>query len=42
MKLKLLFIAMDLLALLIYPILFVYDALRRFSKPKHSIPLANL
>lgn len=41
MKLKLLFIAMDLLALLIFPILFVYGTLRQFSKSKESIALAN-
>jgi hypothetical protein len=42
MKLNLLFIVMDLLTLLAYPIVFVHGKLRKFSKPKESIPLANL
>ena len=42
MKLNLLFIAMDLLILLAYPIVFVHGKLRQFSKPKESITLANL
>jgi len=40
MKLHLLFIVMDLLTLLAYPIVFVHGKLREFSK--ESIPLANL
>jgi hypothetical protein len=42
MKLNLLFIVMDLLTLLAYPIVFVYGKLGQFSKSKESIPLANL
>jgi len=42
MKLNLLFIVMDLLTLLAYPIVFVHGKLRQFSKPKESIPLANI
>lgn len=42
MKLSLLFIVMDLLTLLAYPIVFVHGKLRQFSKSKESIPLANL
>jgi hypothetical protein len=42
MKLNLLFIVMDLLTLLAYPIVFVYGKLRQFSKSKESITLANL
>ena len=42
MKLTLLFIAMDLLTLLVYPIVFVDDRLRQFSRPKVSITLADL
>jgi len=38
MKLNLLFIVMDLLTLLAYPIVFV----RQFSKSKESLTLANL
>ena len=41
MKLNLLLIVMDLLILLAYPILFLHGILRRFSKPKESIRLAN-
>lgn len=41
MKLKLLFIVMDLFALLAYPIIFVYGKLRQFSKSKESLTLAN-
>jgi hypothetical protein len=40
MKLNLLFLAMDLLTLLAYPILFVYGKLHQISKSKESI-LAN-
>jgi NADH:ubiquinone oxidoreductase subunit 3 (subunit A) len=42
MKLKLLFIVMDLLTILAYPIVFVYGKLRRFSKLKESVALDNL
>lgn len=42
MRLNLLFIAMDLLTLLAYPIVFVYDKLRQFSKSKEGISLSNL
>jgi hypothetical protein len=41
-KLNLLFIIMDLLTLLAYPIVFAHGKLRQFSKSKESIPLANL
>jgi len=42
MKLNLLFIVMDLLTLLAYPIVFVHGKLRQFSKSKESLTLANL
>ena len=42
MKLNLLFIIMDLLTLLAYPIVFVHGQLRQFSKSKERIALANL
>jgi hypothetical protein len=42
MKLSLLFIVMDLLTLLAYPIVFVHGKLRQFSKSKESIPGPNL
>jgi NADH:ubiquinone oxidoreductase subunit 3 (subunit A) len=42
MKLKLLFIVMDLLTLLAYPIVYAYGKLRPFTNSKESIPLANL
>jgi NADH:ubiquinone oxidoreductase subunit 3 (subunit A) len=42
MKLKLLFIVMDLLTILAYPVVFVYGKLRQFSKLKESIALDNL
>jgi hypothetical protein len=41
MKLNLLFIAMDLLTLLVYPILFVHGRLRKFSKLKENTVLAH-
>lgn len=41
MRLNLLFIAMDLLTLLAYPIVFVHGKLRAFAKSNESIPLAN-
>jgi hypothetical protein len=37
-KLNLLFILMDLLTLLIYPILFIYGRLRQFAKSNLAIP----
>jgi hypothetical protein len=42
MKLNLLFIVMDLLTLLAYPVVFVHSKLRQFSKSKEGIALANL
>ena len=42
MKLNLLFIAMDVLTLLAYPIVFVHGKLLHFSKIKALIALANL
>ena len=41
-KLSLLFIIMDVLTLLAYPIVFVHGKLRQFSKSKESIPVSNL
>lgn len=41
-KLNLLFIVMDLLALLAYPIVFAHGKLHQFSKPKENITLVNL
>jgi hypothetical protein len=42
MKLSLLFVVMDLLTLLAYPIVFVHGKRRQFSKSRESIPRANL
>lgn len=42
MKLNLLFIVMDLLTLLAYPILLVHGKIREFSRSKENIILANL
>jgi len=42
MKLNLLFIVMELLILLAYPIVFVYGKLRQVSRLEKSIPLANI
>ena len=42
MRLSLLFIVMDLLTLLAYPIVFAHGKLRQFSNSKENIPLANL
>ena len=39
MKLNLLFIAMDLLTLLAYPIVFVHSRLRQFNKSQESVPV---
>jgi len=41
MKLNLLFIVMDLLTLLAYPILFVHGKIRQFSRQKENMALAN-
>jgi hypothetical protein len=41
MKLKFLFIVMDVLTLLVYPIVYVDGKLRQFSKSKGSILLSN-
>jgi hypothetical protein len=42
MKLNLIFVVMELLTLLAYPIVFVQSKLRRFSKSKERIPVPNL
>ena len=42
MRLYLLFIVMDLLTVVAYPIVFVHGKLRQRSNSKVSIPLANL
>ena len=42
MKLNLLFIGVDLLTLLAYPIVYAYGKLRPFAKSKESIQLANI
>lgn len=42
MKLNLLFIAMDLLTLLAYPIVFIHGRLRQGPVSKEGIPRANL
>ena len=42
MKLNLLFIVMDLLTLLAYPIVYAYGKLHPLAKSKESIPLANI
>lgn len=42
MKLSLLFIVMDLLTRLAYPVVLVYGKLRQFSNSKESVPLAKL
>ena len=42
MKLNLLFIVMDLLTVLAYPIVFVHGKLRQFSRPEESTPRVNL
>jgi hypothetical protein len=42
MKLNLLFIVMDLLTLLAYPIVFVHGKLHQFSKSNESIALPNI
>jgi hypothetical protein len=42
MKLNLLFIAMELLTLLAYPIVFVHGKLRPFAKSRESVHVPNL
>ena len=42
MKLNLIFIVMELLTLLAYPIVFVHSKLGLFLKSKESIPVPNL
>ena len=42
MKLSLLFLVMELLTLLAYPIVFVHGRLHQFSKLKERIPVSNL
>lgn len=42
MKLKMIFLAMDLLTILSYPIVFVYGKLHQYLKPKASIQQTNL
>jgi len=41
-KLNLLFIAMELLTLLAYPIVFVHGKLRLFAKSRESVSVSNL
>jgi NADH:ubiquinone oxidoreductase subunit 3 (subunit A) len=41
MKLNLIFIVMDVLTVLAYPIVYVYGKLRLFAKTKESITPAN-
>ena len=41
MKLNMLFIVMDLLTVLAYPIVFVHGKLRHYLKPKESIHPPN-
>jgi hypothetical protein len=41
MRLSLFFLAMDMLTLLVYPVLFVQGKLRQLVKAKESILLAN-
>jgi hypothetical protein len=42
LKLNFLFIVMDLLTLLAYPLVFVHGKLRQFSKSKEGILVTNL
>jgi hypothetical protein len=42
MKLKLLFIIMDLFTILAYPFVFMHGKLLQFSKARASIHLANI
>lgn len=41
MKLNVIFIMMDVLTLLVYPIVFVIGKLRGYSKSRESIALSN-
>jgi NADH:ubiquinone oxidoreductase subunit 3 (subunit A) len=41
MKLNLLFIVMDLLTLLVYPIVFAHGKIRQFSRPKAVVPVGR-
>jgi hypothetical protein len=40
-KLSLLFMVMDLLIILTYPIMFAYGKLRQFTKPKEGVTLVD-
>jgi hypothetical protein len=42
MKLNILFIVMDLLTLLAYPIVFMHGKLRQFSRVEAGLPLVNI
>ena len=42
MKLNLIFIVMDLLTLLAYPIVYAYGKVRTFAKSKEGIRVANI
>ncbi len=42
MKLNLLFIVMDVLTLLAYPIVFVHGRLRLFANSRKRVPVPNL
>jgi hypothetical protein len=42
MKLNLLFIVMELLTILAYPIVFVHGKLRLFANSRESVPVPNL
>ena len=42
MKLKMLFVVMDLFILLAYPFVFMHRKLRQFSKSRESFPVPNL
>ncbi|MGE5376719.1 MAG: hypothetical protein ACM3XO_16815 [Bacteroidota bacterium] len=42
MKLSLLFILMDFLIVLAYPVVFTHGQLRKFSKPAKGVPLVNI
>ncbi len=41
MKLNLIFIIMDLLTLMAYPIVFVYAKIRQLSRSKETVALLN-
>jgi hypothetical protein len=41
-KLNLIFIVMDLLSLLVYPIIFTHGKLRQFSRSRENIALTNV